>query len=67
MSKFTVGQPVTVEHRRSGRIIPGVVSEVLADASPEGVRPVIVGGQPQYRVDIGGANMQCGEDQLRAL
>jgi hypothetical protein len=58
MSKYIVGQAVTVQHRRSGRIIPGVVSDVL---------PEILNGQQQYRVDIGGAHMQVGEDQVREV
>lgn len=67
MSKFTVGQAVTVQHKRSGRTIPGIVSDVLLRLDSQGLPEQLrIGGQPQYTVEIGGTNMQCGEDQVSA-
>lgn len=67
--KYTHGQAVTVQHKRTGRFIPGIVAEALFSVDPDGrVKPRIVGGQQQYAVDIGGGcKMQCGEDQVSAL
>ena len=68
MSKYSVHQAVIVQHRRTGRAIPGVVSEVCVLVDPQGrFAPHRIGGQQQYRVDIGGTNLQAGEDQVSAL
>ena len=66
-SKYRKGQAVSVQHRRTGRFIVGIVSQVMVVDRNGRVEPYILGGQPQYRVDIGGTNLQAGEDQIKAL
>lgn len=62
MHKFPLNTPVTVRHKRDGRLIAGAVTaHILNDKG----QPVLRAGEPVYRVQMGPATeVECVESQL---
>ena len=62
MHKIPLNTPVTVRHKRDGRLIAGAVTAHVMDDKGS---PILRAGDPVYRVQMGPTTeLECVESQL---